>query len=269
MLLENYTFFCSKVAHFATIVRAKNFFLALRSAHSVFFLAHFREKNLDTLSAAVEVERTACLSPKLLENRSNLSADVLLRAILSTMSDFEDGEIVSDGEDKDVDGTAAPYTPLQRPTAPAASTATASTSSSSSLLRPGGSASSSATMTRPRSATNSSMMVNVGDDVDRLLEDDDEDNLEEDAFASTSASNVAKSNQSSEEDEDDLLDSTESDSSSSNSDCGLRQGGMLGEGKKRRKKKKLRLLPKLTDPGASESAAGPSKYFFSYIHQFL
>ncbi len=135
------------------------------------------------------------------------------------MSDFEDGEIVSDdgGEEP------SPYTPLVRPK-PAAP----STSGGTSLAAP---------VPRPRSSTNSSMMVNVGDEADLS-----------DVTITPSAAPTPPDRHDSDSDEnsDILLDSSSDNDSS--------DGAAFNQGVKKKKKKRLKLLPK--EPvGAEETGS--------------
>ncbi len=163
------------------------------------------------------------------------------------MSDFEDGEILSDddsrGDAGDVEGPNAPYTPLPRPTPQAAAQA-------ASPRRGGGECGG----TRPRSATNSSMMVNVGD-VDESLDDpvfDDApppapllpDHHELPPKGETIRSSGDDDDDSDDDDDDDgLLDESSEDDDSSDSNCGMR---LPADARDRKKKKRPKLLPRIT-----------------------
>lgn len=167
------------------------------------------------------------------------------------MSDFEDGEIVSDGEgdnatDVGLNNEDAPYTPLVRP---APTTTPRGSSSGLSAL---------GHITRPRSSTNSSMMVNIGD-MDNL---DDASSFTLDSFASTSnaandaniTSNAHAAQSSDDDDDDDDQNPLGQSSDSDSSDCGLVLKGVEVQAKSSRnskQRKKLKLQAKAAGQGGS------------------
>ena len=157
------------------------------------------------------------------------------------MSEFEEGEILSD---EDVQEEDSPYNPLERPIAVQATTATSGAAEAMGSSALAGSPPAS----RTQSATNLSMVVNVGDEStmasSTMANAGDLDSCSSSQFTLQAAksADVQGPDQSDEDDDDDLHAGLLESSSSSDSDCGFTME--TPEEKKRRKralKKKRRL----------------------------